>query len=102
VREALKTIERCFAESDLTIVSVATKAGVSARHLCREFTRSLGCTPCQHLHDVRVAHAEWLLIRTTLSIKQVADQCGCNTVKSLDRQFRTRTGLLPSVFRQGH
>ena len=99
VREALKIIERRLAESHLGVGRLASEARVSASHLSREFARSLGRNPFEHLHDVRVAHAEWLLIHTASSVKEVAAQCGCCSGRSLARHFVARTGLLPTAYR---
>ena len=72
----------------------------SKDHLIRLFRRYQGATPGEFLIRTRIDSARGLLAASGLSIKQIAAQLGYADAFSFSRQFKLRTGLSPSAFRE--
>ncbi|PRH06382.1 AraC family transcriptional regulator [Burkholderia gladioli] len=83
-----------------TVEHYARQLGISADRLHDLCTRSLGRTPLALLHE-RVVHESRLrLVRSGLSIEQVADHLGFKSTTHFSRFFRRKTGLTPAGFRR--
>jgi AraC-like DNA-binding protein len=86
---------------DLSIHSIATRHGVSARYVQRVFEES-GSTFTQHLTEQRLAAAYKALRRRAsidVPISTVAYDCGFSDVSHFNRVFRRRFGCTPSDVR---
>ena len=55
-------------------------------------------TPRQYLLNQRIQRATYLLINTTLSITDIAGECGFSNLYHFCRTFKQRTGLTPSEY----
>lgn len=83
-----------------TVAEYARQLGVSPDRLHDLCTRSLGRTPLALLHE-RVVHESRLrLVRSGLTIEQVADHLGFKSTTHFSRFFRRKTGLTPAGFRK--
>jgi AraC-like DNA-binding protein len=96
--KAMRFIERHSGDSGLDVESVAAAAGISSRHLSREF-RVLGRAPMQYLAEQRIEAASRLLASTSLSMGEVALACGYGSPALFSRSFRAATGTTPRAFR---
>lgn len=84
-----------------SIARYAKTLGVSHDRLHDICMRTLKRTPLQLLHD-RLAHeASQRLIRSGLSIEQVAADLGFRTATHFSRFFNKRTGISPARYRRG-
>lgn len=63
--------------------------------LYREF---FGSAPIEDLIHARIKHAQWLLTATTLSVGQIAAECGFRSLYHFSRLFKRRAGCSPSEF----
>lgn len=63
--------------------------------LYREF---FGTSPVEDLINARINHARFLLTATTLSVSQVAYECGFHSLYHFSRLFRKRVHCSPSEF----
>ena len=63
--------------------------------LYREF---FGGSPVEDLINARIKHAQWLLCATTLSVGQIAGECGFHSLYHFSRLFKKRVGSSPSDF----
>lgn len=99
VRKALLTIQQRM-EAPLTVAALADHLKTSRRKLERHFAGALNLTPSQAGTAIRIAHAELLLSRSTLTVTQVAQDCGFVDVSHLIRVFKSLRGTTPEVWRQ--
>jgi transcriptional regulator GlxA family with amidase domain len=90
---------RAHLDRALTLGLLAREAGVTTRTLTRRFTAELGMPPLQWLTSERVRRAQQLLEDTTLSVEDVAEQCGLGTAANLRVHFVRETGVTPSAYR---
>ena len=63
-------------QPDLTLDRMAEHFKVSIRTLNRMFNRQLNCSPYQYLISARMQYAAQLLSSNTLSVKNIAEECG--------------------------
>lgn len=99
IRLAMRTIDRHFADADLSVASLARSVDVSPEHLARLFRRHTGRSPLDHIHARRIAAAEELLRNPKLSIYEVALECGYRRTADLDEWFGRLRQITPSESR---
>ena len=83
----------------LSITAIAEAANVHPIHLIRTFRRFFNVTPGEYVRTLRLETAASLL-RTDLSIAQVALESGFSDQSQLSRNFKRKFGLTPSEFRR--
>ncbi len=87
-------------EQSLSLAQLATIAHLSPRQLSDLFRRYLGMTPGQYLLEKRMQRAGQLLETSSLSVQQVADQVGYNSLAGFSDRFRQYFGHSPRHFRR--
>ncbi|HEY6485803.1 MAG TPA: helix-turn-helix transcriptional regulator [Candidatus Cybelea sp.] len=93
-REALEN-----AQSGTPVASLAHRLGMHRGRLHRGFKRAYGESPRDGLTKRRATNAVDLLVETSLSIAQVAAECGYYDQSHFCRQFKRLSGMSPSRFR---
>ncbi|MBC7547064.1 MAG: DNA-3-methyladenine glycosylase 2 family protein [Polaromonas sp.] len=83
-----------------SISALATRLGVSRRHLQRIFQAHLGMSPLQYLQTRRLLTAKQLLADTRLPITQVALMSGFGSVRRFNAAFMAHYRLSPSSLRR--
>ncbi len=86
-------------DADLSVGALARQCHMSERHLSRQFTRELGCSPAAYVERVRVDIARRILEETALGLDAVADACGFGSVETLRRAFHRGVGVAPNDYR---
>jgi AraC family transcriptional regulator len=86
--------------AEISMIELATVAGLSAAHLSRAFRITFRSTPHQYLLGLRVDCAKALLQDEGASILDVAQRCGFKTQQHFSRVFSQRVGLPPGRFRR--
>jgi AraC-like DNA-binding protein len=85
--------------SALTVQHLARQCQLSVSHFRHLFTRHYGCSPRTYLRRARLQKAKELMVSTAMTLTEIADRLGFETVHSLSRAFRDEVGLSPSEFR---
>ena len=85
---------------DLTLERMADHFKVSIRTLNRMFNRQLNCSPFQYLISARMKYATQLLRSNTLSIKNVAEECGYNHPSFFIAEFKKYFRVTPLEYRK--
>lgn len=95
---------RCYIENnftkDFTIDELAAFSGVSKYYLIREFKKKTGYTPIDYIIELRITNAKSLLADTTLSIQEIAQLCGFNSMNNFLKHFEKRTNTTPTAYRK--
>lgn len=86
-------------DRDLTIDSLSRKAGYNEQYFIRLFKEKFGITPYQFIIGYRMKEARKLL-KSQLTISEIAEKTGYSDVKSFSRAFRKNNGISPSDFRK--
>jgi AraC family transcriptional activator FtrA len=83
----------------ITVDELADRANTSKRTLSRRFAESTGMSPLHWINTLRVRRAKDLLETTTLSIEEVAEECGFESAAVLRHHFRVRVQVSPNDYR---
>jgi AraC family transcriptional regulator of adaptative response / DNA-3-methyladenine glycosylase II len=87
-------------ESEAGVDLLASRLGVTARHLRRLFLKHLGATPLEVALTRRVHFAKRLLDETSLPIQQVAFAAGFGSVRRFNGQMQRTFSRTPTELRR--
>jgi AraC family transcriptional regulator of arabinose operon len=80
--------------------ALARACGLSVSRLSFLFRRQTGKTPGQFVEEQRLSHAAHLLRRTSLTVGEIASECGFAAPFYFTNRFRRRQGMSPTQFRE--
>lgn len=83
----------------VSLAEVAGACGLSSSHFARAFKASTGTTPHGWLQACRVDRARELLRRPSLSLVEIAADCGFADQSHFTRIFKRATGQAPGAWR---
>lgn len=99
IQDSARYIETHFADKEVNIPFLASRAALSACYYLRKFKEYQSTTPHQYLQAVRLRAAKEQLTTTSRSIEEIGEACGfCNTSHFV-MSFRKSTGMTPLQFR---
>jgi transcriptional regulator GlxA family with amidase domain len=82
-----------------TVASLAGRVHMSARNLARTFTKECSVTPMTFLNNARIDAARSYLEATDLSLRDIAQRCGFDSIDGLRRTFHRRLQINPADYR---
>jgi AraC-like DNA-binding protein len=85
---------------EMTLGEIAWHVGKGEEHLARVFKRETGRTVFDYVREVRINHARTLIPNPSLTMSDIASQCGFNSLSFFSRTFRQLTGMSPTGYRQ--
>lgn len=95
---------RAYMETNLSSKSnlneLANHLGMSYSSFATTFKEQTGYTPIRFLKKLRLQHAKYKLLQTTLTVKQISMECGFSSVEYFCNEFRNTTGKSPLEYRQ--
>lgn len=98
VKRAILLIEHTL-NTPKTVDWLAGRLAVSVRQLERRFRSAVGASPRDFALRLRLAHARWLVERTTKPMTAVALECGFVDASHFARSFRQIHGASPRAIR---
>jgi len=84
----------------VSVTELAERAGVHPLHFARTFRRFHHCTPVEYLRRRRCEQAVTLLVRSGISIADVALRCGFADQSQLTKAVRRYCGTTPAEVRR--
>lgn len=81
------------------ISAVADMLYMSRGHLQRLYSELFGISFNEDIIGIRIDRAKELLLNSTLSVSQIAFECGYNNVSHFMRQFKVKSGITALHFR---
>jgi transcriptional regulator GlxA family with amidase domain len=86
-------------EQNLTVETLAAKAGMSPRHFARVFVKETGITPARFVERLRVDAARRRLEESRDKLEKIATDCGFGSLSSLRRSFLRVLRVPPADYR---
>lgn len=87
-------------DKDLTLESLARRAGKCARHFSRVFKATQGETPAVYVENLRLNEGRKQLTDTRATIDQIASLVGFRSADAFRRAFHQRVGVNPTTYRE--
>lgn len=91
---------RANLDKRLTLPDLAGVANMSLYHFIRQFRSVAGATPHKYVLNLRIALAQKLLKRDSLSIVDVGQKCGFSSHSHFTNTFRRVVGVTPTAYRR--
>jgi AraC family transcriptional regulator len=88
--------------TDLDLSTLAAESGYSRSHFLRTFRAAMGCSPHQCLTRLRVEQAKTILRENSISLIDIALDCGFSSHAHFSNTFRQIVGVTPSEYRRSH
>lgn len=79
----------------VTLADIAGAANISRSEAGRCFAAYMGCSPVEALIRCRLETARGMLHDRTMTLQEVSDACGFNSVNYFSRQFKRAYGYTP-------
>jgi AraC family transcriptional regulator, arabinose operon regulatory protein len=83
----------------ITVRNLSSLCGYNVQYFVRLFRKCTGMAPYQYIIDYRLKEAKKML-RSNMSVSQIADMTGYSDIKTFSRSFRQNFGLSPSMYRK--
>jgi AraC-like DNA-binding protein len=101
IEAARKIIEEEY-QKTLTVMELATRAGLSRSYFEFLFTEQMGHSPMAYLRAVRLCRGAESLGREHSSVKLTALTVGYRHIPNFHRDFKKRFGVTPCEYRREH
>nr|WP_263799021.1 helix-turn-helix domain-containing protein [Lentilactobacillus hilgardii] len=97
--DSIKEWIRAHMSSKLNVAEVASNINLNRDYLTRIFKQNTEMTVLQYINKQRIDVASTLLVRTEMSVKEIAYSSYFTNPKMFMRRFKSETGLSPSEYR---
>lgn len=97
--QAKELIEKRLHDPALSLTSIAGELGISSNYLSTLFTKEEGTQLKKYIQFRRIDRASELLLRTELSIREIALRCGFEDPNYFSKSFKRRKGMTPKQCR---
>ncbi len=98
--KALEKIEKEYANSEISLVSISNDIAISPNYLSSVIRKSTGSTFVDLLTKKRVEKAKELLTTSNMKIREITEQCGYNDQHYFSYCFKKYVGMSPNAFRR--
>ncbi len=97
----MKINQQCMPRLDQTIglKELANRMSISESYLRARFRAETGMSLGQHLRRLRLQKAMSLLLQSELSISQIAERCGFDSIFAFSRSFHQFSGMRATDYR---
>lgn len=99
LKRVTEYIEKNYGDK-ITLSMLSEIANLSSTYFHKIFTETLSITPNEYVTKTRIDNAKEYLIRTDLSIYEIALKCGYDNIPYFSYVFKNRVNISPSEFRK--
>lgn len=96
---ATRFLEKNYREI-VSINELCEGLGISYSHFYRRFKQKTGKSPQEYLIHMRLTAATEFLKNSQASIREIADYCGFQDERNLQRMFSKNFGMTPNAYRE--
>lgn len=100
MEKALESVKNNIDNPEYSIGDLSMDVGLSRTQLNRKLQSIVNMTPLQFIRSIRLKRAGQLLRTTKLSVSEIADLTGFNTIKYFNQHFKEEFGMTPTAFRE--
>lgn len=87
-------------KQDLSLTAIAETVFVSRHYISHIFKRDYGVSPIEYLIKKRISIAQQMLLNSSLSITEIAQEVGYKDPLYFSQIFKQHMGMSPSTFRK--
>lgn len=84
----------------ITLEEIASFAAMNTAAFCRYFKSKTGKSFKNYILDMRIGYACKLLLMEDISITQISNQCGFETISHFNKTFKKNMNYVPSEYRK--
>lgn len=99
VRDATNYVEDNLDNSEISVETMAEALGMSRVHLYKKLTALTDLTPSEFIRQIRLQHAEQMLLKSQLTVAEVAYNVGFNNPRAFSKYFKEMYGKIPSEYK---
>lgn len=98
IQKALDIVEKSISNPDFSVEELSQSLGMSRVHLYKKLLAITGKTPIEFIRIVRLKRAAQLLLKSQMTVSEIAYEVGFNSPKYFARYFREEFNVLPSQY----
>lgn len=83
---------------EITLKELADTVYFNPTYFVRRFKILWGVSPMKFVLNARINKAKELMLSTTLSVSEIAEKCGFNSIHYFSRTFKNYEGISPSEY----
>lgn len=99
LEQAAHTLQQQCHEA-LSLDAIARQHGLSPSHFRQLFTTHFGCSPRTYVRKSRIGKATRLMMGSSMTLSQIANAVGFETIHSFSKAFHEMEGITPSEYRR--
>ncbi|MFB9056130.1 two-component regulator propeller domain-containing protein [Mariniflexile ostreae] len=100
LEKAMKIIEDNLSNPDFNVNTLTEKINMSQSVLYRKFKALTGHSSSEFIRIIRIKKASQLILKTNMSVIEVADDVGFNDIKYFRKCFKDNFKMTPSAYRK--
>lgn len=98
--KALEIVNKEYGNSDISLISVSSEAGISPNYLSVLIKKKTGKSFIDYLTGKRMQAAEELLRNTNMKIREISEKTGYNDQHYFSYCFKKYAGISPNMLRR--
>ncbi|MCE6988749.1 two-component regulator propeller domain-containing protein [Dyadobacter sp. CY323] len=100
IKKAIKVVEENIANAEYTVEELSEAMSMSRMYLYKKISSLTGKTPIEFIRIIRLKRGADLLLKSQLSVSEIAYQIGFNNPKYFARLFKDEYQKLPTEYRR--
>ena len=96
IKRVIEYINDNYSE-EITIDGLSQFAGYSRAHLSRQFKKATGLSIIEYINYIRCTNAHTMLVGGSMTVSEVALECGFSNMSYFSKIYKRVIGKLPSV-----
>ena len=85
---------------DCSLSTLSKNTGYDYAYLSRYFKKIVGISYNDYVNQYRISRACYLLQNCEMTILEISNECGVNSLRSLNRYFKEQLGIPPAEYRK--
>ena len=69
-------------------------------HRYKRLIATTGLSPSEFIRDLRLRHAEQLILKSQLSVSEISYRVGFNNPRYFSKYFKEKYGVIPSQYKK--